>query len=103
MSRRPPRSTLSSSSAASDVYKRQQDYRNGVKWYHFDPTKWLIRSFEAIGWARGLVRTPTDVMDKNYFKVKHDKHARAVADYNTRLETLDKLSLIHISEPTRPY
>ena len=71
-----------------------QDYRNGVKWYHFDPTKWLIRSFEAIGWARGLVRTPTDVMNKNYFKVKHDKHARAVADYNTRLETLDKKTSI---------
>ena len=29
MIRRPPRSTLSSSSAASDVYKRQPTYRSG--------------------------------------------------------------------------
>src|SRR5664280_3256007 len=31
MIRRPPRSTLSSSSAASDVYKRQEAYQRGVQ------------------------------------------------------------------------
>src|SRR5664280_3797014 len=39
MIRRPPRSTLSSSSAASDVYKRQNFYRNAaqnVLWKHID-------------------------------------------------------------------
>lgn len=25
------------------------DYRNGIKWYHYDPTKWLIR---ACSWLR---------------------------------------------------
>src|SRR5665648_1275728 len=33
MIRRPPRSTLSSSSAASDVYKRQWWYQEGSVWY----------------------------------------------------------------------
>ncbi len=44
------------------------DYRNGVRWYHFDPTKWLIwtaaqlglvkdrRSFTRIRLQRALVR-----------------------------------------------
>src|SRR5664280_3843693 len=32
MIRRPPRSTLSSSSAASDVYKRQVPYLSGEEW-----------------------------------------------------------------------
>eukprot|EP00656_Telonema_subtile_P003009 TRINITY_DN11384_c0_g1_i14.p1 TRINITY_DN11384_c0_g1~~TRINITY_DN11384_c0_g1_i14.p1 ORF type:complete len:112 (-),score=3.66 TRINITY_DN11384_c0_g1_i14:539-874(-) len=38
MIRRPPRSTLSSSSAASDVYKRQKLYLNGV-------ANWACKSF----------------------------------------------------------
>ena len=27
----------------------QWDYRNGIRWWHFDPTKWLIRSLERAG------------------------------------------------------
>ncbi len=34
------------------------DYRNGVRWYHWDPTKWLISFFQLIGGAYGLRRTP---------------------------------------------
>lgn len=30
------------------------DYRNGISWYHFDPTKWLIWIFEKIGLAKNL-------------------------------------------------
>jgi stearoyl-CoA desaturase (delta-9 desaturase) len=33
------------------------DYRNGVAWYHFDPTKWTIRSLAAVRLAWGLRRT----------------------------------------------
>ena len=34
------------------------DYRNGIAWYHWDPTKWTIRglSFARLAW--GLRRTP---------------------------------------------
>jgi stearoyl-CoA desaturase (delta-9 desaturase) len=31
-----------------------QDFRNGVRWYHFDPTKWLIWSLSKLGLAWGL-------------------------------------------------
>jgi len=34
------------------------DYRNGVKWYHYDPTKWLIKSLAIIGWTKDLKRVP---------------------------------------------
>lgn len=30
------------------------DYRNGIRWYHFDPTKWLIWGLSKIGMAHGL-------------------------------------------------
>lgn len=33
------------------------DYRNGIRWFHFDPTKWLIWSLSKIGLTHGLKRT----------------------------------------------
>ncbi len=30
------------------------DYRNGVRWYHFDPTKWLIWTASRVGLATEL-------------------------------------------------
>jgi stearoyl-CoA desaturase (delta-9 desaturase) len=34
------------------------DYRIGVKWYHYDPGKWLIRTLNGLGLARRLKRAP---------------------------------------------
>lgn len=34
----------------------QYDYRNGVKWWQFDPTKWLILSLSWVGITRNLKR-----------------------------------------------
>ena len=31
-----------------------QDYRNGIRWYHFDPTKWLIWTLNKLGLASNL-------------------------------------------------
>lgn len=31
-----------------------QDYRNGIRWYHFDPTKWLIWILSKLGLTRDL-------------------------------------------------
>ena len=69
MIRRPPRSTLDRSSAASDVYKRQ-----------------------AFGIAR---RIGAEVSDLGFGK----RHRGDVVNARDH----DRLSLIHISEPTRPY
>jgi len=30
------------------------DYRNGIRWYHFDPAKWLIWTLHKLGLARDL-------------------------------------------------
>lgn len=38
-------------------HRFQLDYRNGVRWYHFDPTKWIVWSFERVGLAWELRRT----------------------------------------------
>jgi len=36
----------------------QNDYRNGVRWWHFDPTKWLIAAMSWVGLASNLKRVP---------------------------------------------
>ncbi|AVJ55007.1 acyl-CoA desaturase [Idiomarina sp. OT37-5b] len=33
------------------------DYRNGIRWYQFDPTKWLIRALSWVGLASNLKRS----------------------------------------------
>jgi len=37
----------------------QYDYRNGVKWWQFDPTKWLVSSLSKVGLTYNLKRIPT--------------------------------------------
>ena len=38
----------------------QSDYRNGIRWWQFDPTKWLIRSLAWLGLTKNLYRTPLE-------------------------------------------
>lgn len=38
----------------------QHDYRNGVKWWHWDPTKWSIWTLEKIRLVRDLRRVPEE-------------------------------------------
>lgn len=42
----------------------EYDYRNGVKWWQFDPTKWLIGGLSLIGWTKNLRRCPEERIEK---------------------------------------
>ena len=91
MIRRPPRSTLDRSSAASDVYKRQ--VYTGLFFFTA-----YIAYRERSGWRVGL-----------WFLALITLGNLATLAYvllaSRRVTSLDglMLSLIHISEPTRPY
>ena len=87
MIRRPPRSTLDRSSAASDVYKRQ---------VHQDLPEALINDIDD--WAVAFDRPINDI-DKLITGNRIFKQRNVDIGKVTRQE----LSLIHISEPTRPY
>lgn len=39
-------------------HRFQFDYRNGVRWYQWDPTKWLISLMAMFGQTYGLQRVP---------------------------------------------
>jgi len=58
------------------------DYRNGIRWYHFDPTKWLIWTFSKLGLAKELKRT-------NDFRITR----HLVSDHKKRLTAALKNSL----------
>jgi stearoyl-CoA desaturase (Delta-9 desaturase) len=45
-------------------HRFENDYRNGVRPWHFDPTKWLIFSLSCIGAARNLRRAPADKIER---------------------------------------
>ena len=79
MIRRPPRSTQSRSSAASDVYKRQ------ILSYKID------RSTDGSTWTNVTTTNGNAYLDT----VSESRK------YYWRVGTMDNLSLIHISEPTR--
>lgn len=42
----------------------ENDYRNGIKWWQFDPTKWLIKGLSFIGWTKNLRRCPEERIEK---------------------------------------
>ncbi len=39
-------------------HKFQIDYRNGIRWYQWDPTKWTILSLKMLGLAKKLRQIP---------------------------------------------
>ena len=73
------------------------DYRNGVRWYQFDPSKYLIWILSKLGLASGLKRTDPLMIQKKL--VQADKrmlleHLHHVEKIDTRplIETVEKLS-----------
>lgn len=42
----------------------ENDYRNGIRWWDFDPTKWLIKFSEYVGLASKLRETPEEKIEK---------------------------------------
>ncbi|NQY64613.1 MAG: fatty acid desaturase [Alteromonadaceae bacterium] len=42
----------------------ENDYRNGIRWWQFDPTKWLIKSCEYLNLTSKLRVSPEDKIEK---------------------------------------
>jgi len=42
----------------------ENDYRNGIRWWQFDPTKWLIKSCQWLGLTSKLRTSPEDKIEK---------------------------------------
>ncbi|GAA4353929.1 fatty acid desaturase [Kangiella taiwanensis] len=45
-------------------HKFQYDYRNGISWWHFDPSKWWIKAFSWFGMTKNLKVVPKDKIER---------------------------------------
>lgn len=76
------------------------DYRNGVRWYHFDPTKWLIWTLNKLGLARDLKKMSAYAIKKkmvlehknlllgqiaSYWQAKQDELSKQVHEISDRI------------------
>ncbi len=48
----------------------EYDYRNGIKWWQYDPTKWLIRGLSFVGLTKNLRRCPEERIEKAKLQMK---------------------------------
>ncbi len=42
----------------------QADYRNGIRWYHFDPTKWITKGLSYVGLTSNLKKVSDNMIQK---------------------------------------
>lgn len=64
-------------------HRYPSDFRNGVRWYHWDPSKWFIASLKAAGLASNLRSTPPPLIEQ----------ARIAARLKAISERLEKVEL----------
>ena len=62
----------------------QHDYRNGVKPWQWDPTKWLIWSFSKIGLTSGLRRARAELISSSEANVRKTVTSNAGKTPNER-------------------
>jgi len=66
------------------------DYRNGVRWWQWDPTKWLIAGLQCVGLTRRLKRTPDFQIQRALlamqFKRAQEKLARIPSASQSQIE-----------------
>lgn len=61
------------------------DYRNGIRWFHYDPTKWMIKTLSYFGFAKGLRVTPQIHILRARMQMKRKRlEARAMASAEMR-------------------
>ncbi len=69
----------------------ENDYRNGIRWWQFDPTKWLINGFARVGLATNLRRSPADRIEKMKAKMTLQKAKARIAAQPQQALTVDRL------------
>jgi len=63
----------------------QTDYRNGIRWYQWDPSKWLISVCSRLGLAHNLVRIPDfkiqrALLDTQFQRIRREVEERQSPD-----------------------
>jgi stearoyl-CoA desaturase (delta-9 desaturase) len=57
------------------------DYRNGVRWWQWDPTKWLIAGLQYVGLTRRLKRMPTFQIQRALLAMQFTRAQQRLANF----------------------
>ena len=71
----------------------ENDYRNGIRWWQFDPTKWLIKSGQYLNLTSKLRTTPEDKIEKAQLAMtlqRSQQKIKSLPDAELLLERLQK-------------
>ncbi len=90
------------------------DYRNGIKAYQWDPTKWAIWLGEKMGLAHNLKRIPTEkpqlqriaLQERRFMDLVRTRHSARMTEWHEKIterrERFEK-SYLHFLEVKREY
>lgn len=68
-------------------HKFEADYRNGFRWYHWDPTKWLIKALSYLKLTSNLRKIPETEILRAKLAVQ-EQHLRMRGYYDERMAAL---------------
>ena len=71
----------------------ENDYRNGIKWWQYDPTKWLINMLNLLGLAKDLRVTPQERIESAMLQMQLKRTQSRVANLTNCDEALEKLQV----------
>ena len=69
----------------------EYDYRNGIRWYQFDPTKWLIRGLAYMGMTYNLRRVPEERIEKARIAMQLQQASEKVSQLPNADEVMQKI------------
>jgi stearoyl-CoA desaturase (delta-9 desaturase) len=69
------------------------DYRNGIRWWHWDPTKWLIRGLSIVGLTSRLRTTPHVDIERARLDMQFKRAEARIAE---RAAREDRQALVHL-------
>jgi stearoyl-CoA desaturase (delta-9 desaturase) len=79
------------------------DYRNGVRWWQWDPTKWLIAGLSHVGLTSNLKRMPEITIQQARLEMQFQRLEQGLANPKRHIIDLEKLKaqLAHEAEAFR--
>lgn len=69
----------------------ENDYRNGIRWWQFDPTKWLIKGCNYVGLTYKLRISPEDKIEKARLSMELKATQQKLISHPNSEQLLEKL------------
>jgi len=69
----------------------QNDYRNGIRWYQWDPTKWMIALCARVGLASDLNRVPAFRIRRALLDTQFERARRSLSRHRAGAPLHEKL------------